>query len=143
LGPPATSAAWPLPPPPAAAWAPACRAAPSAPPPPHRLAPPPRPAAADLNERNANGDTALLFIAREGHYKYPPKDIPAALLTAGADMEAKDRSGLTALQVSLVAGWQNISELLIKSGASTAGVAAIKPRLTCPDCKRIVAQYNL
>ncbi|PNH09356.1 hypothetical protein TSOC_004029 [Tetrabaena socialis] len=46
-------------------------------------------------------------------------------------------------QVSLLAGCQNISELLIKSGASTAGVAAIKGRLTCPDCKRLVAQYNL
>jgi hypothetical protein len=38
---------------------------------------------------------------------------------------------------------QNIAELLIKSGASTSGVAAIKSRLTCPDCKRLVAQYNL
>ena len=47
------------------------------------------------------------------------------------------------LQVSLMAGWQNISELFIKSGASTAGVPAIKARLTCPDCKRIVAKYNL
>ena len=42
-----------------------------------------------------------------------------------------------------MSGWQNISELLIKSGASTAGVAAIKGRLTCPDCKRVVAQYKL
>lgn len=32
--------------------------------------------AADLNERNANGDTPLLFIAREGHYKYPPNEVP-------------------------------------------------------------------
>jgi hypothetical protein len=32
-----------------------------------------------------------------------------ALIKAGADMEAKDRQGLTALQVSLLAGWQNIS----------------------------------
>uniref|UniRef100_A0A7S0R2P2 Uncharacterized protein n=1 Tax=Chlamydomonas leiostraca TaxID=1034604 RepID=A0A7S0R2P2_9CHLO len=97
----------------------------------------------DLNERNANGDTPLLFIAREGHYKYPPQDLPAALIKAGADLEAKDRQGLTALQVSLLAGWQNIAELLINSGASTSGVTAIKGRLTCPDCKRLVAKYNL
>jgi hypothetical protein len=32
---------------------------------------------ANVNERNAAGDTPLLFIAREGHYKYPPADIPA------------------------------------------------------------------
>ncbi|KAG2429521.1 hypothetical protein HXX76_010756 [Chlamydomonas incerta] len=101
-------------------------------------------AGADVNEREgAGGDTPLLMIARAGHYKYPPAEIPAALVKAGADMEAKDKAGLTALQVSLLAGWQNIAELLIKSGASTSGVAAIKPRLTCPDCKRLVAQYNL
>ncbi|KAG2446897.1 hypothetical protein HYH02_008053 [Chlamydomonas schloesseri] len=100
---------------------------------------------ADVNEREGGpgGDTPLLMIARAGHYKYPPAEIPAALVKAGADLEAKDKAGLTALQVSLLSGWQNIAELLIKSGASTAGVAAIKPRLTCPDCKRIVAQYNL
>ncbi|KXZ54040.1 hypothetical protein GPECTOR_5g15 [Gonium pectorale] len=99
---------------------------------------------ADPNEREpGSGDTPLLMIARAGHYKYPPAEIPAALVKAGADMEVKDKSGLTALQVSLLSGWQNIAELLINSGASTSGVAAIKGRLTCPDCKRIVAQYNL
>lgn len=100
-------------------------------------------AGANPNERDAGGDTPLLLIARAGHYKYPPSEIPAALVKGGADMETTDKSGLTALQVSLLAGWQNIAELLIKSGASTAGVPAIKARLTCPDCKRLVAQYNL
>jgi hypothetical protein len=33
--------------------------------------------------------------------------------------------------VSLLSGWQNIAELLIKSGAKTGGVAAIKASLTC------------
>jgi ankyrin repeat protein len=32
-----------------------------------------------------------------------------ALISAGADKDAKDRNGLTALQVSLLAGWQNIA----------------------------------
>lgn len=66
-----------------------------------------------------------------------------ALVAAGADLEAKDTNGLTALQVSLLAGWQNIAELLITSGASTSGVPSIKARITCPDCKRLVAKYNL
>lgn len=101
------------------------------------------PTGADLNERNAAGDTAMLYIARQGHYKFPPKEIPAALITAGANLEAKDSKGMTALQVALLSGWQNIAEILIKGGASTAGVAEVKPRLTCPDCKRLVAQYNL
>jgi hypothetical protein len=45
------------------------------------------------------GDTPLLFIAREGHYKYPPAEIPALLIQSGANMEAKDSAGRTALQV--------------------------------------------
>jgi hypothetical protein len=35
------------------------------------------------------------------------------------------------------------AELLIKSKAQTGGVAAIKGAVTCPDCKRIIAQYAL
>lgn len=35
------------------------------------------------------------------------------------------------------------TELLIKSKAQTSGVAAIKGNVTCPDCKRIIAQYAL
>lgn len=97
----------------------------------------------DPNQRNASGLTPLHYIAREGHYKFPPSEIPAALLAAGADLEAKDSEGLTALQVSLLKGWQNISELLIKKGASTSGVPGIRSRLTCPDCKALVLQYNL
>ena len=98
---------------------------------------------ADLNERDGLGDTPLLFIARQGHYKYRPAEIPSILIKGGADMEAVDQKGLTPLNVSLLAGWQNISELLIGAGASTQGVAAIKGRITCPDCKRVVAKYNL
>ncbi|MEW5297985.1 MAG: hypothetical protein WDW38_003716 [Sanguina aurantia] len=98
---------------------------------------------ANLNEVDANGDTALLYIARAGHYKFKPSEIPAALLKAGANKEAKDSKGLTALQVSLLAGWQNISELLLKEKADTSGVPAINSRITCPDCKRIIAQYKL
>jgi hypothetical protein len=152
-----------------------------------------------VNERNADGLTPLHFIAREGHYKYPPTGIPLALVQAGADLEAKDAAGRTALEVALLSGWQvrgwskgggaggrgalaccfgyalapfatrtsaplqdkntnpyfpapnqtknqkkqNIAELLLKSQAQTAGVAAVKGAVTCPDCKRIIAQYNL
>jgi hypothetical protein len=50
---------------------------------------------------------------------------------------------LARTQVALLSGWQNIAELLIKAGAQTGGVAGIKGAITCPDCKRIVATYNL
>eukprot|EP00955_Chlamydomonas_euryale_P094309 364846-Chlamydomonas_euryale.AAC.4 len=38
---------------------------------------------------------------------------------------------------------QNISYELLRAGASTSGVPSIKSRLTCPDCKRLVAERNL
>jgi hypothetical protein len=47
------------------------------------------------------------------------------------------------MQVALLSGWQNIAELLIKNGANTSNVSSIKAQITCPDCKRIVATYNL
>jgi hypothetical protein len=45
------------------------------------------------------GDTPLLYIAREGHYKFPPAEIPALLVQSGASLEATDAQGRTALQV--------------------------------------------
>lgn len=85
----------------------------------------------------------LCFLWCAGHYKYPPAEIPALLIQSGANLEAKDASGRTALQVALLSGWQNIAELLIKSNAQTGAVPDIKASITCPDCKRIVATYNL
>lgn len=62
----------------------------------------------DANERMPGStDTPLLYIARAGHYKYPPAEIPLALVKGGADMEAKDASGKTALEVC---GWGRGSE---------------------------------
>jgi ankyrin repeat protein len=58
---------------------------------------------ADLNQVNGSGDTALLYIAKEGHYKYPPAEIPALLVQSGADLEAKNKAGYTALQVRFAA----------------------------------------
>lgn len=95
------------------------------------------------DEKGADGDTPLLYIARAGHYKYPPTEIPQSLINAGADLDVKDKRGLTALQVSLLSGWQNIAEVLIQNGADTSGVAAIKGQITCPDCKRLVLRYEL
>jgi len=89
--------------------------------------------------------TPLQMIAGTGgHYKYPPAGIPSLLVKAGADLEKRDAtSGNTAFEIALLSGWQNIAYLLLDAGASTAGVADIKGRLTCPDCKRLVAEKGL
>ena len=80
---------------------------------------------ADVNE-TLDGLTPLHYIARQGHYKYVPDGIPQSLIKAGANLEAKDGEGRTALQVSLLKGWQKIGYLLVDSGADTSGVASIK-----------------
>uniref|UniRef100_A0A0G4HAN4 Uncharacterized protein n=1 Tax=Chromera velia CCMP2878 TaxID=1169474 RepID=A0A0G4HAN4_9ALVE len=99
----------------------------------------------DTDERNPEGDTPLLYIARKGHYKYPPEEIPLALIDAGADMEARSRSdGLTALQISLKSGWQNIAEVLLQNGARSdpKQVEPIRDQITCPDCKTIAKRLE-
>jgi hypothetical protein len=91
-------------------------------------------------------ETPLVMIAkRGGHYRYPPGGIPTALIDAGADLEAKDpETGNTAFELSLLRGWQNVGYLLLDRGAKTSGVNdALKARLTCPDCKRLVAEKGL
>jgi uncharacterized protein YbaR (Trm112 family) len=85
-----------------------------------------------------------MIAKRGGHYKYPPAGIPTMLIDKGADLEARDpETGKTAFELSLVKGWQNIGYLLLDRGASASGVAAIKGQLTCPDCKRLVAEKGL
>jgi ankyrin repeat protein len=96
-----------------------------------------------VNEKNADGDTPMLYIAKQGHRKYPPAEIPLTLIKAGADLEATNKSGQTPLQVSLMSGWQDIASLLIDNGADSTKVAEIKGRITCPDCKRVLASYKL
>jgi hypothetical protein len=91
------------------------------------------------------GETPLIRIVKTGgHYKYPPAGIPTLLIKGGADLEKRDaETGHTAFELSLLKGWQLHGYALLDAGASTSGVAAIKSRLTCPDCKRLVAEKGL
>jgi hypothetical protein len=90
-------------------------------------------------------EAPLIMIAKQGHYKYPPAGIPTALIDAGANLEVKDpATGNTPFELSLLKGWQNIGYLLYDRDAKTSGVdAAFKARLTCPDCRRLVAEKGL
>ena len=47
----------------------------------------------------------------------PPRQTLAmqALVKAGADLEVKDAKGLTALQISILAGWQNIGGARVRA----------------------------
>ena len=103
------------------------------------------PGAEVLNETDgASGNTALHLIAMQGHYKWPPKGIPTLLLDHGIDVDKKNGLGQTPLVISLLRGWQKIATLLLDRGADrTAVTAAVKHRITCPDCSRVVRKYGL
>lgn len=101
--------------------------------------------AASVNEKDpATGNTAMHVIAKKGHYEFPPASIPASLIDGGIDINAKNNDKQTALEISLLSGWQKISMLLLDRGADRSVVTQeVKSRITCPDCKRVVQTYKL
>ena len=87
---------------------------------------------------------SMHWIAEKGHYQYPPTGIPKTLVDAGIDLNARNPSGATALETSLLRGWQKIAMLLLDRGADRTVVTdSVKSRITCPDCKKVVRDYGL
>jgi len=92
----------------------------------------------------ATGNNALHIIAKKGHYQYPPQEIPKLLIEKGIDINRKNLNDKTALEISLLSGWQKISMLLLDNGADRSVVTQdVVSKITCPDCKRVVREYNL
>ena len=90
------------------------------------------------------GSNAMHIIAKQGHYKFPPEGIPKTLIDYKININEKNNDNKTALEISLLSGWQKIAMLLLDNGADRSVVTNdIKQRITCPDCKRVVKQYNL
>ena len=67
---------------------------------------------ADVNAKDNDGFTALMFAARDGQ-----TDTVPALLAKGADVNAKDNDGRTALMRAKKKGHKEIVQLLKKAGA--------------------------
>ena len=100
---------------------------------------------AEVNQVDAKTkNTAMHIIAKLGHYKYPPAGVPSLLIDSGISIDAKNGDGQTALEISLLSGWQKIAYLLLDRGADRSVVTqSTVSRITCPDCKRVVREYNL
>ena len=97
-----------------------------------------------VNEVDSNGNTAMHVIAKKGHYSYPPADIPKILIDGGIDINKKNNEQRTALEISLLSGWQKISYLLLDANADRSVVTKeVVDRVTCPDCKRVIREYKL
>ena len=60
-----------------------------------------------INDREPEtGNNAMHIIAKRGHYKFPPAQIPKMLVDGGIDIDAKNAKGETPLEISLLSGWQ-------------------------------------
>ena len=68
-------------------------------------------ARADVNAKNNNGDTALMYAVSGDH-----AEVVQALLAARADVNAKSRKGWTALKIAQVAGHTRMVKLLRQAG---------------------------
>ena len=67
---------------------------------------------ADVNVKNNNGTTALIWAASNGHAK-----VVSALIAAGADVNVKNNNGTTALMWAAYNGHAKVVSLLKKAGA--------------------------
>merc|ERR1712000_27081 len=66
----------------------------------------------DLNVKDKDGQTALHFVACEGH-----TEIASILIEAGCDLNVQDKEGETALHFAARDGHAEIASLLIEAGA--------------------------
>jgi hypothetical protein len=74
----------------------------------------------DVNaEDDLYGDTPLLWAAGFGH-----KEVAALLIAKGADVNAKDDTGMTPLNYAAIGGHTEVTELLIAKGADVNAKAA-------------------
>lgn len=75
---------------------------------------------ANVNARDKDGRTALIFIYDQGcSRKYPTQEGAELLLKYGADINARDKNGLTALMYVIGTGCSHDSiQLLINKGAN-------------------------
>jgi len=67
---------------------------------------------ADVNAKDSNGDTPLLYAAGEEH-----KDVAELLLANKADVNARNSNGWTPLHEAAMDGQKDMVELLLAHGA--------------------------
>jgi ankyrin repeat protein len=72
---------------------------------------------ADLNLRDAAGDTALIIAARRGNDS--DEEIAEMLIEAGAKLDLKNKEGHSALFFAAKGNHFNIARMLVGKGAKT------------------------
>jgi ankyrin repeat protein len=86
-----------------------------------------------VNDKNANGETALLAAAVRGH-----AETVETLLAHSADMNAKDSKGITAIEVAVSLGHDETVDVLVARGAkiksnTAKGSPEMLASLVCDD----------
>lgn len=69
---------------------------------------------ADLETRDAEGDTALIIAIRHGNHR-----LARHLVAEGADVNAQDAGGNKAIQIAKQSGLRDIAQLLQRQGAQS------------------------
>lgn len=69
---------------------------------------------ADLETRDAQGDTALIIAIRRGNHR-----LARHLVAEGADVNVQDAKGETAIQIAKQTGLRDIAQLLKRQGAQS------------------------
>ncbi len=72
-----------------------------------------------LEERNEDGQTALIVLAREGDMQGRESQLPIIkeVLSRGPDLDAQDRNGYTALHGAVINLDAEVAEILLEAGA--------------------------
>ena len=69
---------------------------------------------ADLETRDAEGDTPLLIAVQRGNHR-----LARHLINHGADVNTRNTAGQTVLQIANNLGLGDIAQLLVRNGAQT------------------------
>ena len=93
------------------------------------------------------GKTALLFACSGSDVSYAIRRIVAALLTAGADIEARDSKGNTSFLLAAASGITDVVELLIENRADLhvrnhAGKGALQLAKDCSSDVRGLLEHH-
>ena len=93
------------------------------------------------------GKTALMFACSGSDVSYAIRRIVAALLTAGADIEARDSKGNTSFLLAAVSGITDVVELLIENRADLhvrnhAGKGALQLAKDCSSDVRGLLEHH-
>lgn len=94
------------------------------------------------NQLDAHGQAPLHVIVTKSFRNENTFPIIITLLTHKADINLRNKQGLTAIQVALQSGWQDTAAFLFEHGATFTAATRKETQIRCPDCLKVVATWE-